>query len=160
MCVVAHTPHLPPLSLIITSFPCLLFQYTGQTNKHKFVVASQDTDLRRRLRQVPGVPLVYLNRTTLILEPPSTKSAFVKAKVSLARTCVFDLAEMVRPLTDNTAHPTPPHPRSTTEKAELATFASSPRPYVCSGHAVHCQLRNQIIKIIEIMDLPLRIGRA
>jgi U3 small nucleolar RNA-associated protein 23 len=40
----------------------------------KYIVASQDKDLRQLLANVPGVPLVYLNKVTMVLEPPSNKS--------------------------------------------------------------------------------------
>ncbi|CAI4780177.1 BCE_3a_G0049000.mRNA.1.CDS.1 [Saccharomyces cerevisiae] len=44
-------------------------------NKHRYVVASQDIDLRRKLRTVPGVPLIHLTRSVMVMEPLSTASA-------------------------------------------------------------------------------------
>lgn len=38
-------------------------------NKHRYVVASQDVEVRRSMRQVMGVPLVYINRSVMIMEP-------------------------------------------------------------------------------------------
>lgn len=38
-------------------------------NKNRYVVATQDEGLRRRLRGVVGVPLVYVRRSVMILEP-------------------------------------------------------------------------------------------
>lgn len=38
-------------------------------NKHRYVVASQDENVRRRMRAIAGVPLVYINRSVMILEP-------------------------------------------------------------------------------------------
>lgn len=46
----------------------------GTENKLKFGVATQDKKLRRELAQVPGVPLIYINRSVYILEPPSAKT--------------------------------------------------------------------------------------
>lgn len=43
----------------------------GETNKHRYVVASQLQPLRAKLRTVPGVPLVHIKQTVLVLEPPS-----------------------------------------------------------------------------------------
>lgn len=43
-------------------------------NKHRYVVASQSVRLRRRLRSVPGVPLVYMNRSVMVMEPASDAS--------------------------------------------------------------------------------------
>lgn len=39
------------------------------TNKHHYVVATQDTKVRAKMRRIPGVPLVYINRSVMILEP-------------------------------------------------------------------------------------------
>lgn len=38
-------------------------------NKHRYVVASQDLETRKKLRTVKGVPLVYINRSVMIMEP-------------------------------------------------------------------------------------------
>lgn len=40
-------------------------------NKHRYVVASQLTKLRRKLRAVPGVPIVFMNRSVMVMEPAS-----------------------------------------------------------------------------------------
>ncbi|KAH0544481.1 hypothetical protein FGG08_001379 [Glutinoglossum americanum] len=39
------------------------------TNKHRYVVASQDGEARAFMRNVAGVPLVYINRSVMIMEP-------------------------------------------------------------------------------------------
>jgi U3 small nucleolar RNA-associated protein 23 len=53
----------------------------GTGNKLKFGVATQDKELRRELSNVPGVPLIYTNRSVYILEPPSSSSLeFVEKK--------------------------------------------------------------------------------
>ncbi|KAF9287917.1 hypothetical protein BGZ68_001122 [Mortierella alpina] len=44
------------------------------SNPHNYVVASQSKKLRSRFGQIPGVPLLYINRANLILEPPSQAS--------------------------------------------------------------------------------------
>ncbi|KAK3709257.1 hypothetical protein LTR37_010995 [Vermiconidia calcicola] len=38
-------------------------------NRHNYVVASQDQEVRARMRAVAGVPLVYMKRSVMILEP-------------------------------------------------------------------------------------------
>lgn len=43
----------------------------GADNPEHFFVATQDTGLRRKFRQVPGVPLVFVQKNSLLLEPPS-----------------------------------------------------------------------------------------
>lgn len=40
-------------------------------NKHRYVVATQNTKLRRKLRGVPGVPLIFMNRSVMVMEPAS-----------------------------------------------------------------------------------------
>ena len=49
-------------------------------NKHRYVVACQDTDLRRLLRTVRGTPLVYIKRSVMILEPMADETAQVRAR--------------------------------------------------------------------------------
>ncbi|KAL6942481.1 Small subunit processome component [Hanseniaspora vineae] len=43
-------------------------------NKHRYVVVTQNIDLRRKLRRVPGVPLVHINRSVMVMEPLSDAS--------------------------------------------------------------------------------------
>ncbi|EFZ00489.2 Fcf1 domain protein [Metarhizium robertsii] len=52
---------------------------TGE-NKHRYVVASQNLDLRRMLRGVRGVPLIYIKRSVMIMEPMSDESAQLRAR--------------------------------------------------------------------------------
>lgn len=52
---------------------------TGQ-NKHRYVVASQDVEVRRMLRSVRGVPLIYIKRSVMILEPMADESAQQRAR--------------------------------------------------------------------------------
>ncbi|CEP63377.1 rRNA-binding ribosome biosynthesis protein UTP23 LALA0_S08e01024g [Lachancea lanzarotensis] len=43
-------------------------------NKHRYVVASQDLEIRNTLRKVPGVPMVFMNRSVMVMEPLSRSS--------------------------------------------------------------------------------------
>lgn len=43
-------------------------------NKHRYIVASQSIGLRKRLRGVPGVPLIFMNRSVMVMEPASSAS--------------------------------------------------------------------------------------
>lgn len=54
-------------------------------NKHRYVVATQDVEIRRKLRRVPGVPLVYMNRSVMVMEPLSTASEKVSQEVENAK---------------------------------------------------------------------------
>ncbi|KAH9937615.1 Fcf1-domain-containing protein, partial [Fomitopsis serialis] len=57
-----------------------LASVVGETNKHRYVIATQSHELRVKLRTVPAVPLVHINRSVMILEPPS--KATLEAKES------------------------------------------------------------------------------
>jgi len=54
---------------VSTYFPGLFF--SGTSNPHKFAVATQDVALREHLRQIPGVPILYVKLNQIILEPVS-----------------------------------------------------------------------------------------
>jgi rRNA-processing protein FCF1 len=50
----------------------------------RYFVATQDKDLRLALSNLPGVPLVYINKVILVLEPPSsTSKAFAKQVIKI-----------------------------------------------------------------------------
>ncbi|CAG8691944.1 13523_t:CDS:2 [Cetraspora pellucida] len=59
-------PHRKPVS----SAECLA-SIIGNDNPHNYCVATQNETLRRQFRVIAGVPLLYINRTVLIVEPPS-----------------------------------------------------------------------------------------
>ena len=42
--------------------------------RRKYLVATQDKGLRGALARIPGIPLIYLNKVILVLEPPSSAS--------------------------------------------------------------------------------------
>lgn len=50
------------------------------TNKHRYVVASQAQEVRKMLRGVKGVPLIYIKRSVMILEPMADQSVIVRAR--------------------------------------------------------------------------------
>ncbi|PBL00777.1 Fcf1-domain-containing protein [Armillaria gallica] len=52
----------------------------GDTNKHRYVIASQSQPLRSKLRSIPAVPLVHINRAVMVLEPPSDTTLASKQK--------------------------------------------------------------------------------
>lgn len=55
------------------------------TNKHRYVVASQDQEVRRYMRSVAGVPLIYINRSVMILEPMGAKTGEVREREEKAK---------------------------------------------------------------------------
>jgi U3 small nucleolar RNA-associated protein 23 len=54
----------------------------GETNKHRYVIATQSQPLRARLRTIPAVPLLHINRSVMVLEPPSDVTIKAKEAVS------------------------------------------------------------------------------
>ena len=47
----------------------------SKTNKHRYVVASQQLGVRKAMRDIMGVPLLYINRSVMIMEPIATATA-------------------------------------------------------------------------------------
>ncbi|KAF9443707.1 hypothetical protein P691DRAFT_787626 [Macrolepiota fuliginosa MF-IS2] len=60
---------------------CLL-SVVGDKNKHRYVIVTQSQPLRAKLRTVPAAPIVHINRSVVILEPPSDATLRTKAMVS------------------------------------------------------------------------------
>ena len=72
------------VSLVSVSSPpevVLLIFSTGESNKHRYVVATQSQPLRSSLRAIPAVPVVHITRSVMILEPMSEISQQAKARV-------------------------------------------------------------------------------
>jgi U3 small nucleolar RNA-associated protein 23 len=47
----------------------------NKTNKHRYVVASQELEVRKFMRGILGTPLVYINRSVMIMEPMAGATA-------------------------------------------------------------------------------------
>ncbi|KDQ63804.1 hypothetical protein JAAARDRAFT_53993 [Jaapia argillacea MUCL 33604] len=82
-----------------------LASVVGDTNKHRYVIATLSQPLRARLRKIPGVPLIHITRAVMVLEPPS--DATLESK---------DVAE------EQALHPTAP------EKAQLSSTTPADPP--------------------------------
>lgn len=39
------------------------------TNKHRYVVASNEKEVRAKMRSIPGVPLIYISKSVVLMEP-------------------------------------------------------------------------------------------
>lgn len=48
------------------------------TNKNRYIVASQDGKIRAIMRRKAGVPLIYINRSVMIMEPMGQKTEEVR----------------------------------------------------------------------------------
>ena len=59
----------------LTSFECLQGVVDSKgagTNKHRYIVASQDQRVQEYMQLIPGVPLVYILRSVMIVKPMSS----------------------------------------------------------------------------------------
>ncbi|CAD6568872.1 MAG: hypothetical protein ASARMPRED_002083 [Alectoria sarmentosa] len=66
-----------PLSTL-ECFNSVIDPKNSLTNKNRYVVASQDENVRRYCRGIKGVPLVYVKRSVMIIEPMATSSVNVR----------------------------------------------------------------------------------
>ncbi|KAG8762095.1 hypothetical protein FRC11_011172 [Ceratobasidium sp. 423] len=102
----------------IENEPCIE-SVVGETNKHRYVVASQSTDLRNKLRKIPAVPLVHINRSVMVLEPRS--EATIRAKDQSESTSMGVTESEAKVLTSTSA-PVPSEP------AHKRKIAKGPNP--------------------------------
>ena len=70
-------------AVLISVDTCNLDAFAGDSNKHRYVIATQSQTLRVKLRLIPAVPIVHINRAVMILEPPSDVTS--KAKQQACR---------------------------------------------------------------------------
>jgi len=68
---------------------CIL-SMVASLNPNRYIVATQDGTLRDRLREVPGVALLYLHGNAPTLEKPSEKTMSHAAEQNLQRSEVLD----------------------------------------------------------------------
>jgi rRNA-processing protein FCF1 len=59
-----------PLSALECLESCVDPKGTG-VNSHRYVVAAQEPEIRSKMRSIPGVPLIYITRSVVLLEPMS-----------------------------------------------------------------------------------------
>lgn len=52
-----------------------------QTNKNRYIVASQEEEVRRHCRGINGVPLIYVKRSVMVMEPMAEGSITVRDSV-------------------------------------------------------------------------------
>eukprot|EP00163_Fabomonas_tropica_P002571 TRINITY_DN1198_c1_g1_i2.p1 TRINITY_DN1198_c1_g1~~TRINITY_DN1198_c1_g1_i2.p1 ORF type:complete len:170 (+),score=14.74 TRINITY_DN1198_c1_g1_i2:159-668(+) len=66
---------------LVSGAECIL-SLIGNGNPHKYITATQDTDLRVRVRAESGAPLVIISGSAMTLERPSAASIEAWQKVS------------------------------------------------------------------------------
>ena len=62
----------------------------SSSNNNKYMVATQDKDLRNILGEIPGIPIIYLNKVTLLLEPPSKSSKEYNQATEIMKSALND----------------------------------------------------------------------
>ncbi|KAL2358158.1 Fcf1-domain-containing protein [Cryomyces antarcticus] len=80
-----HTPSNNPTTTTTFSSSALstcdcINSVVGSTNKNRYIVASQDAEVRARCREVPGTPIVYIRRSVMIMEPMAEASVGVRER--------------------------------------------------------------------------------
>ncbi|TBU35164.1 PIN domain-like protein [Dichomitus squalens] len=83
-----------------------LSSVVGETNKHRYVLATQSQELRQKLRAIPAVPIVHFNRSVMILAPPS--DATLRAKALKEEKALHPSEPETTKLTSATATPAEP----------------------------------------------------
>ena len=71
-----------PLSTL-ECFNSVIDPKKSHTNRNRYVVASQDEDVRRYCRGIKGVPLVFVKRSVMVMEPMAADS--VNAREGMER---------------------------------------------------------------------------
>ena len=66
----------------VTAAECIK-EIMGSENKNNYCIATQDTELRDTFRSIPGVPLIHINKSVLLLEPASKPTMEEVSKVCL-----------------------------------------------------------------------------
>lgn len=72
----------------LSAFECIMSVVDpkgSRTNKNRYVVASQDIELQDHLKTIPGVPLVYLLRSVMIMKPMSNATAQLRIREEQAK---------------------------------------------------------------------------
>jgi U3 small nucleolar RNA-associated protein 23 len=59
-----------PLSALECLKSCVDPKGAG-VNSHRYIVAAQEPEIRGKMRSIPGVPLIYITRSIVLLEPIS-----------------------------------------------------------------------------------------
>jgi len=122
---------------VIPGEDCLA-SVVGDTNKHRYVVATQLQPLRSKLRIVPAVPIIHINRAVMILEPPSDKTleAKTQAERQALGATVSELANLPAESSNPPRRkkgPKGPNPLSVKKKVVRSTDARTPRNDVAAG---------------------------
>ncbi|KAJ3184612.1 hypothetical protein HDU87_004015 [Geranomyces variabilis] len=115
-----HAPAVPAAKCIT--------EIIGEKNQHNYCVATQDTTLRRALAAVPGTPLVYINRSVVILEPPSGSTTDRVKEIELGKTLPQKFEKSVLHKPAAPVPEPPPHKKKPKAPNPLSVKKKKPEP--------------------------------
>ncbi|KAJ3144693.1 hypothetical protein HDU89_008063 [Geranomyces variabilis] len=115
-----HAPAVPAAKCIT--------EIIGEKNQHNYCVATQDTTLRRALAAVPGTPLVYINRSVVILEPPSGATTDRVKEIELGKTLPQKFEKSVLHKPAAPVPEVPPHKKKPKAPNPLSVRKKKPEP--------------------------------
>ncbi|KAI0004280.1 Fcf1-domain-containing protein [Russula compacta] len=97
----------------------------GGTNEHRYVIAAQSHPFRVRFRAIPGVPIVHINRSVVVLEPASDATLQSKRRAEQdalgpsisEKPMLSAVAPQAEPVVKRKKGPKGPNPLSVKKKA-------------------------------------------
>jgi len=107
----------------------------GETNQFNYCVATQDLQLRDYLRRIPGIPLIYINRSVMILEPPSPATTNKVKEIEYKKTVPTSYETNI--IKNNTDTP------EEVPKAKKRKGPKQPNPLSCKKKKVNPQQQQQ-----------------
>ncbi|KAJ8964816.1 hypothetical protein NQ314_004623 [Rhamnusium bicolor] len=116
---------------------CLL-SMLGKNNDNHYIIATQDRDLQDRIRDKPGVPLLYLHMKTPVLEKPAEASVKA-AKNKLTVLCKSEITALEQLKVESGLL------KNDEEKPKKKT-KKGPNPLSCKKKKVKANIRSHIVK--------------
>jgi len=107
----------------------------GDTNQFNYCVATQDLSLRDYLRRIPGIPLIYINRSVMILEPPSPATTNKVKEIEYNKTVPTNYESTI--IKNNTETP------EDAPKSKKRKGPKQPNPLSCKKKKVNPQQQQQ-----------------
>jgi U3 small nucleolar RNA-associated protein 23 len=107
----------------------------GDSNQFNYCVATQDLQLRDYLRRIPGIPLIYINRSVMILEPPSPATENKVKEIEYNKTIPTNYESTI--IKNNTKQP------EEAPKSKKRKGPKQPNPLSCKKKKVNPQQQQQ-----------------
>jgi len=102
---------------------------SSEPKSRAYVVATQDAELRKLVRRLPGVPTAHFSNTVLSLDAPSPASLNAAARAERGRTRADDdERELARTLAAASKKQQHKEPEQRSAAAEASTFRPKKRP--------------------------------